>query len=66
MVVMDVFNSRGHLSLGGKTPIQKYSDELITKKSIENYVWKSHCNGLFQTPVAVGIWIRTAQAAAIE
>jgi len=46
-------NSRGHLSLDAKTPVQKANDQSTMPRPIENYFWKSHCNGLFQIPIPV-------------
>ena len=43
--------TRGHLSLNGKTPEQKASNTAITKLPIENYIWTPHCDGLFSTPI---------------
>jgi transposase InsO family protein len=44
--------TRGHLSLNGKTPEQKARNALISKLSIENYSWIPHCNALISTPIA--------------
>jgi len=32
---------------------EKANDQSTTPRPIENYFWKSHCNGLFQTPFAI-------------
>lgn len=42
---------RGHLSLGGKTPVQIAEKACVPKQPIRNYSWISHCNGLFHTPM---------------
>lgn len=46
--------TRGHSSLQSKTPKTMPSEENSHKKlvSLDNYRWKSHCNGLYQFPVA--------------
>jgi putative transposase len=44
--------TRGHLSLSGKTPEQKARNALNSKLPIENFNWIPHCNGLFNTPIA--------------
>ena len=43
---------RGHLSLGGKTPVQIAQKACVPKQPIHNYSWISHCNNLFHTPMA--------------
>jgi len=44
--------SRVHSGIAGKTP--NHQAELAEPKtvSLDNYTWKSHCNGLFQMPCA--------------
>jgi hypothetical protein len=44
--------TRGHLSLKGKTP--KQAGEKTTRAIIpvDNYTWASNCNGLINTPIA--------------
>ena len=46
--------TRAHSSLEMKTPKEWASDEKLDEKvvSIDNYRWQSHCNGLYQLPVA--------------
>ena len=44
--------TRGHLSLKGKTPEQVVEMTARTINSVDNYNWASHCNGLFNTPIA--------------
>ena len=44
--------TRGHLSLNGKTPEQSAGNTAKSKLPIENYSWISHCNGQFSTPIA--------------
>jgi len=50
----DYYNeNRGHLSIDFKIPAQMANNQSTTPRPIANYFWKPHCNGLFQTPVAV-------------
>lgn len=44
--------SRGHLSLNGKTPEQVSEGTIRSRRPMKNYHWVSHCNGLFHTPTA--------------
>lgn len=47
------YNSvRGHLSLNGLSSLQKADKTGLLEKSLTNYSWISHCNGLFKAPVA--------------
>lgn len=49
----DYYNEhRVHASLNSKTPEQVSGDRLIASGSLDRFAWKSHCHGLFQTPVA--------------
>ena len=43
---------RVHQSLGGKTPAFVSGDTQLLRAKLSNYSWISHCNGLFQTPIA--------------
>ena len=43
---------RGHLSTGGKTPVDIADKACVPKQPIRNYSWISHCNDLFNTPMA--------------
>ena len=43
---------RVHRSLDGATPAQRAGASLPAPASLENYAWRQHCRGLFQTPVA--------------
>jgi len=43
---------RGHLSLDGKTPLLLVEKTCVPKQPIRNYSWISHCNDLFNTPMA--------------
>lgn len=48
----DYYNhTRGHLSLGGKTPLQMAANSEPAIANIQNYQWQSFCNGLFKVPV---------------
>lgn len=48
----DYYNhTRGHLSLGGKTPSQMATHSEPATGNIQNYHWQSFCNGLFKVPV---------------
>ena len=44
--------SRTHYSLDGQTPEEKADDHPAEVISLDNYRWKDHCRGLFQTPMA--------------
>ena len=46
--------ARAHSSFEMKTPKEWASDEKLDEKvvSIDNYRWQSHCNDLYQLPVA--------------
>ena len=43
---------RVHQSLGGDTPVVISGNSLPQRAKLSNYSWVSHCNGLFQTPIA--------------
>ena len=43
---------RVHHSLGGETPAVVGGDPRPLAAKLSNYSWISHCNGLFQTPIA--------------
>ena len=43
---------RTHQSLGGDTPAVISGDPQSLRAKISNYSWRSHCNDLFQTPIA--------------
>ena len=43
---------RVHQSLGGETAAVVGGDLRRLRAKLSNYSWKSHCNGLFQTPIA--------------
>ena len=47
--------SRAHSSLEWKTPIEMATDKTAEKKvvALDNYRWKSHCQGLYKLPMAV-------------
>ncbi len=48
----DYFNeSRTHYSLDGKTPAEMSSQPLKRLANLNHFGWKSHCRGLFHTPV---------------
>ena len=48
----DYYNQyRTHSALDGSTPLSHYSSEIIETVDLQNYQWRSHCNGLFQTPI---------------
>ena len=44
---------RTHSSLEGLTPIKYRRLTTHLTADLENFGWKSHCNGLFQTPIPV-------------
>jgi hypothetical protein len=43
---------RVHQSLDGETPDEVSGDHQPLHAKLGNYSWISHCNGLFQTPIA--------------
>jgi transposase InsO family protein len=43
---------RVHQSLGGDTPAVVSGNPQPLRANLNNYSWISHCNGLFQTPIA--------------
>lgn len=43
---------RTHQSLKGQTLLLAIDDSQISFAKLDNYSWQSHCNGLYQTPVA--------------
>lgn len=45
-------NIRGHLPLTNRSPAQAAAKTNTDRKSLGNYRWESHCNGLFKTPIA--------------
>ena len=44
--------NRAHQSLNGKTPESVSSEVQSRCALLDHYSWHSHCNGLFQTPIA--------------
>jgi putative transposase len=49
----DYYNAhRVHRSLGGSTPAQCAGASSAVPASVDRHVWRPHCRGLFQTPVA--------------
>ena len=50
----DYYNScRVHAGINGKTPAEMNGESKFGDLDIHNYGWRSHCSGLFQTPIAV-------------
>jgi putative transposase len=45
-------NSRVHQSLGGVTPAERTGKLRPFRAALDSFGWKTHCRGLFQTPVA--------------
>ena len=43
---------RVHRSLDGHTPANRAGNPSLLTANLAHYVWESHCNGLFETPVA--------------
>ena len=43
---------RSHMGISGKIPTQKYHSLKPNIINIQKYHWKSHCQGLFQLPIA--------------
>ncbi len=49
----DYYNAhRVHQALDLKTPAEAAGDDPPTCAKLGNFAWRSHCNGLFQTPMA--------------
>ena len=42
---------RVHRSLDGVTPAQRAGARSLALAKLDSYAWRSHCRGLFQTPV---------------
>lgn len=50
----DFYNShRAHTSLDGETPATRADGSALSPISLARFGWRSHCRGLFHTPVAV-------------
>ena len=45
-------HTRAHQSLGGNAPAEVSGEHQPPTAEFCNYSWISHCNGLFQTPIA--------------
>ena len=45
-------HTRAHQSLDGNAPAEICDKHQPPTATLSNYSWKSHCNGLFQTPIA--------------
>ena len=45
-------HTRAHQSLGGNAPAEVSGEHQPPTAKLSNYSWISHCNGLFQTPIA--------------
>ena len=45
-------HTRAHQSLDGNAPAEVSSVQQLPTAKLSNYSWSSHCNGLFQTPIA--------------
>ncbi len=45
-------HTRAHQSLGGNAPADVSGEREPPTAILSNYSWLSHCNGLFQTPIA--------------
>ena len=43
---------RMHQGLSGDTPGEKAGGPTSRAASLENYLWQSHCQGLFELPIA--------------
>ena len=49
----DYYNAdRVHRSLDGTTPAQRAGAALCAPAALDQYTWRQHCQGLFQTPIA--------------
>ena len=45
-------NYRAHRSLDGATPAQRADGSTPAPAALDHYVWRQHCRGLFQIPIA--------------
>jgi transposase InsO family protein len=45
-------HNRAHQSLDGNSPAEVSGVHQLPTAKLSNYSWISHCNGLFQTPIA--------------
>jgi len=45
-------HNRVHQSLDGSSPDEASGEQQSLAAKLSNYLWISHCNGLFQTPIA--------------
>jgi transposase InsO family protein len=43
---------RVHRSLDGVTPAQRAGASSLAPASLDRHVWRQHCGGLFQMPIA--------------
>lgn len=43
---------RVHTALNGETPLSISGNNVLGEANLDDYRWKSHCQGLFQTPMA--------------
>ena len=44
--------SRTPMSLDGNTPVEIHDDVITRRATLRDYVWKKHCGGLFELPMA--------------
>ena len=44
--------SRTHQGVAGDTPEEKANAQTPEPANLHNYTWQSHCDGLFQLPIA--------------
>ena len=45
-------SARMHQGLSGNTPGEKAGGPTPQAAGLENYLWQSHCHGLFELPIA--------------
>lgn len=51
--IQDYYNAhRVHSSLAGDVPAQRAGAPSPAPAALDCYAWRSHCRGLFQTPIA--------------
>ena len=51
--MVKVFNThREHTALDGDTPSEICGETIVRRANLNQFLWKSHCRGLYQLPVA--------------
>jgi len=55
-------NHRTHAALAGQSPARYSQQSVESLADINNYTWRQHCRGLFQTPIPARLPIRHTHA----